>query len=459
MEAGREGCQIGPRNLDHEDFKTCIKARAAGQTVIVRMAEFIEGEAEHSGDDTSEGYDSSPSTAGGLRGSYHRSRFIIVSDDDESGRYSTDLGRDEPGVQHSQGDGSSGRAATPTVRRHVLYEDSATRTVQHEATELQRSEQRSTRGAQGVSRSCRDYVVTSFAGAGVDWTAAFTAAGDWIRYAIWQRERAPSSGREHWQMYIELSRKTTFRALVARVPDLAGAHFEPRAGTADEARDYCRKEDTRLPGTAPMEFGEFQQRQPGRRSDLLAAAQLVQSGAADRVVAETYPGTFIRYHRGLSAFRSVVCRVADLEAAPTVTVFFGRPGTGKTTLARSRMTGEIYCKSHDTKWWDLYQGEKNVLLDEFIGQIDNQNMNKLADKFAWIAEIKGGSMLIRPACISITTNRWPDNWWTGSTTTYWESWTRRVTSWVWCTRVGAAFVNRSFATWDEFSAAVPHSER
>lgn len=177
------------------------------------------------------------------------------------------------------------------------------------------------------------------------------------------------------------------------------------------------------------------------------------------MVAEAHPGTFIRYHRGLSAYRAAVCRVADLPSAPTVTVYFGRPGTGKTTLARSVLSGDIYCKSHDTKWWDLYQGQKNVVLDEFIGQIDNQNMNKLCDKYAWIAEVKGGSILIRPAFISITTNRWPENWWTGSTTTYWESLTRRVTNWVWCQKVGAAFVSRSFATWDEFSAAVPHSER
>ena len=39
------------------------------------------------------------------------------------------------------------------------------------------------------------------------------------------------------------------------LPQLEGAHFEPRRGTRDQARDYCRKAETKVDG--PWEHGAF----------------------------------------------------------------------------------------------------------------------------------------------------------------------------------------------------------
>ncbi len=74
-----------------------------------------------------------------------------------------------------------------------------------------------------------------------------------LRYGIYQLERG-AEGTEHWQGYLEFS-VTKRLAALRRIHGLAGAHFERRRGTADEARNYCRKEDTRLAG--PYEFGEY----------------------------------------------------------------------------------------------------------------------------------------------------------------------------------------------------------
>lgn len=74
-----------------------------------------------------------------------------------------------------------------------------------------------------------------------------------VRYVVWQRERG-ESGTEHLQGYAELSQPVRLSAVRGWLPS---AHWEPRAGPRDSARDYCRKEDGRCAG--PWEHGTFEQ--------------------------------------------------------------------------------------------------------------------------------------------------------------------------------------------------------
>lgn len=77
------------------------------------------------------------------------------------------------------------------------------------------------------------------------WTTMLAAD---IKYVSFQREIAPSTGTEHLQGYIAF--KTRFRmSQVRQLPGLEGAHLEMRRGTADQARDYSRKDETRMAGT------------------------------------------------------------------------------------------------------------------------------------------------------------------------------------------------------------------
>lgn len=85
-------------------------------------------------------------------------------------------------------------------------------------------------------------------------------------------------------------------------PALANAHLEKRRGTVTEARDYCRKEDTREAG--PFEVGTHTDGQ-GERSDLDTYAAAVRRLAAEgltwktvnRQLAEDYPAMHLRYSR------------------------------------------------------------------------------------------------------------------------------------------------------------------
>ena len=67
-------------------------------------------------------------------------------------------------------------------------------------------------------------------------------------YCVFQWERCPETGRTHVQGYSEFRSGVRWSTIQRRLP---GAHCESRRGSAEEAKAYCTKEETRLEGTNP----------------------------------------------------------------------------------------------------------------------------------------------------------------------------------------------------------------
>jgi len=126
------------------------------------------------------------------------------------------------------------------------------------------------------------------------------------KYACINIEICPTTGRPHWQCYIELTRPARFTQLQSTHPIWATAHYEPRMGTQLEAISYCSKTETRHPGaTGPYEWGT---KSPGagHRSDMDELASLVQEGKSMKQIAEIMPGMFIRHHNGIAAMMAAL---------------------------------------------------------------------------------------------------------------------------------------------------------
>ena len=75
---------------------------------------------------------------------------------------------------------------------------------------------------------------------------------EYVKYCVYQLE-VGAEGTEHFQGYMELSGKHSFKKLHL-IPGLERAHFETRRGTAAQAITYCTKLDTRVSG--PYHVGE-----------------------------------------------------------------------------------------------------------------------------------------------------------------------------------------------------------
>jgi hypothetical protein len=99
-----------------------------------------------------------------------------------------------------------------------------------------------------------------------------------------------------------------------------------------------------------------------------------------------------------------------LPVVRTVHVFWGLTGTGKSRRAWDEAGMDAYCKDPRSKFWCGYQGEDNVIIDEFRGGIDIAHLLRWFDRYPVRVEIKGSSVPLVSSKVWITSNLEP-KWW------------------------------------------------
>lgn len=118
---------------------------------------------------------------------------------------------------------------------------------------------------------------------------------DNVRYVVCQLEET-KEGKQHFQGYIEL--RTCMRWFAIKEKYLTeDAHMEPRMGTRDQARDYCRDPEKRVEGTEVYEWGEWIKGQ-GHRSDIANIAEDIKKNGLEEAI-DNNPGGYIRFHGGM----------------------------------------------------------------------------------------------------------------------------------------------------------------
>ena len=227
-----------------------------------------------------------------------------------------------------------------------------------------------------------------------------------VRYVIWQLERG-DEGTSHVQGYMELKRPTRMSQVKNFTADMHRAHLEPRRGTREEARDYCRKEETRVEG--PYEYGEWLEDGQGHRSDLSAIKTMLDSGHTLLDVADGHFGSFLRYNKGIQLYMLMKGRSRDRNQSHVVILLIGEPGTGKTKWAYDNYPS-LYRKDSNTLWWDGYTGQPCVLLDDFTGGVPYGTLLQWLDRYPVNAQVKGGYLNLSNTTTIITSNNEPARW-------------------------------------------------
>lgn len=237
-------------------------------------------------------------------------------------------------------------------------------------------------------------------------------AGGRLRYIVCQREVGGNTGREHWQGYVQLDSPQR-AAAVRRILGCDWAWIKPARGTPAQARAYCTKEDTRREGDVPHESGTMVDQ--GKRVDLDAVAEMSRSGATLAAIADAHPGTFMRYHAGISKFHQLVAGAARStmrREALEVIVVCGPPGTGKSRFAWDTYPDlyNLSVGSSATVWWDGYDAQETVLIDDFQGGIAFRTLLNYLDIYAIQVPVKGGMVWLAAKRIIITSNLFYADW-------------------------------------------------
>lgn len=92
--------------------------------------------------------------------------------------------------------------------------------------------------------------------------------------------------------------------------------------------------------------------------------------------------------------------------------YYGKTRTGKTHAAIHEFP-QAYRKCAANKWWDSYDGQENVIIDDFdkTHAWQGYHLKIWADKYAFQAEVKGGAHYVRPKKICVTSNWSPSEIW------------------------------------------------
>lgn len=205
-------------------------------------------------------------------------------------------------------------------------------------------------------------------------------------------EEVSASGTPHLQGYCELTKRTRVTSLKKRLPR---AHLERRKGSAQQAATYCKK-DGNFTETGTIS-------RPGKRNDLhnFVAEVKKQKGMKLIDVMENHPMTLARYPRFVDLANHLYRECKSRDTLDNHW-YVGVSGSGKSSTARKKYPG-LYLKSIN-KWWDGYDDEDAILLDDF-GATHNMlgyYLKIWADHYPFKAEVKGGSMVIRPKTVIVT---------------------------------------------------------
>lgn len=231
-------------------------------------------------------------------------------------------------------------------------------------------------------------------------TQPYPILNDTIKYLVYQLERG-EQGTPHLQGYLQTYSRTSRRKLLNFLPQ--GTHLEPRRGTHQQAKEYCTKTESRVSG--PWEYG-IETTKRGQRTDLEQIKLSIQEGADETSIAEEYFTQWCTHHKAFKRYRTLLQPKRSTET--NLWIFTGNTGTGKSQAAHN-IDNNAYWKP-EGKWWDFYNNERTVILDDFSGDISYEYLLRLTDRYPLYVEHKGGFSQFTSTTIIITSNTTYTEW-------------------------------------------------
>lgn len=242
---------------------------------------------------------------------------------------------------------------------------------------------------------------------------------DQFSYIVWGEELT-LKGIPHLQGYAECASQMRFSTIKKLIADRV--HVELRKGTSYEAAGYCLKGKEQAddyskffyePSPTWVGFQHGTITQQGKRSDITAPVELLREGATLKRVAQEFPEQFVKYHKGFTALRAHLLPPRSLDDMPEVIVRWGATGTGKTRAAYTEDWPELdhyVWKPSNGNWWDGYDGQPKIILDEFRGNMPWVDLLALLDRNEHRVHVKGAMSQIQAYKFVITSPMPPSEW-------------------------------------------------
>lgn len=214
------------------------------------------------------------------------------------------------------------------------------------------------------------------------------------KYIVYGEEVA-STGTPHLQGFVICNNNVKLTGMKKLHPT---AHWEVAKGTSEEAATYCKKDGKFTErGSFPKSASEIGKAEKERWALARASAK---RGRFEEVPDDIY----IKYCRNLHFISSQ--HQVNPDSLPELDNWWycGETGSGKSLTARNENPG--YYEKNTNKWWDGYVAQDVVIIEEWNPDLKmlGNHLKKWADHHPFSAEIKGGTISIRPKKIIVTSN-------------------------------------------------------
>lgn len=181
------------------------------------------------------------------------------------------------------------------------------------------------------------------------------------------------SGTKHIQGAIYFKNKKTIggacKALGGR------AYVDKMRGTWEQNLKYTSKDDNmlRVEGEPP---------QQGSRTDLAAVKADIDAGMGEHELWDVHFEVMVRYGKAMKEYLDIKRRGQRREHMTKGTWYYGPTGVGKSHAAFADYDPKTtYVKTLDDAWWDGYEGQETVILNEFRGEIKYSQLLDLTDRW------------------------------------------------------------------------------
>lgn len=234
-----------------------------------------------------------------------------------------------------------------------------------------------------------------------------------IRYVVYQREKSPTTGRIHIQGYIEFTKSIGFRA-VQKALNFGTPWVGRCRGKQEQCIAYVTKEETRH-SDGFWEHGHPEEGGQGARNDLVKMKKLIEDChntpgvAPELVIAEDDFSTFVKHHKAIRLYYELTAPKRNFK--PEVIWIYGQAGVGKSRLFWERHPDGydllIPSKQGDNVWFERYNGENAILIEDFGGEIPFKYLLRLIDRHPMKVAVKGTSTQFRSRIIYFTSDVHP----------------------------------------------------
>jgi len=195
-------------------------------------------------------------------------------------------------------------------------------------------------------------------------------------------------GTYHTHVFVQGKNQIRFSTMKNKFP---GSHFEMANGTAQQNRDYIKKEgkwekdkkkETNLAETFE-EFGECPVERPGRRTDLEELYDWIKEGKTNKEIMDENPGAMLHLDK-VERARQIVLEAQYRTSFRKLHVeyHYGATGTGKTRGAMEKHGYEnVYRVTDSQHPFDGYRQQSVVVFEEFRSTFKIQDMLNWLDGY------------------------------------------------------------------------------